>query len=318
MRRSQRLQSQPGVERQRQASLSTWLLNPPQQSNASLNPDNLTQDLSIPVSDDKSDSETDSDTLGNHGIDDGIDVSTANMTDLLLDIRKDVKLLNKKFDSMERTVKGLKKDNKLLKQQNESLSNQVTVLNASVSNLELRTKETERKNEQLEAQSRRENLKFYGIDDDKAETWDQSESKIREYLSNELELDVSNMKIERAHRLPSQSSPRPIIVKFSHFKDKDLVLKTYRQKRKEKQNVATIDSANDTDGQAEFDTNPERPVRVSEDFPMRVTKVRAKLYPFLKSCHENEKEAYLRYDMLVVDGQSYTYDFELGRPVPIK
>ena len=57
-------------------------------------------------------------------------------------------------------------------------------------------------------------------------------------------------------------------------------------------------------------------MRVSEDFPKRVTGVRAKLYPFLKQCYENETDAYLRYDRLIVDGQSYVYDFDLGRPVP--
>ena len=57
-------------------------------------------------------------------------------------------------------------------------------------------------------------------------------------------------------------------------------------------------------------------VRVSEDFPKRVTGVRAKLYPFLKQCYENETDAYLRYGRLIVDGQSYVYDYDLGILVP--
>ena len=71
------------------------------------------------------------------------------------------------------------------------------------------------KKEQLEAQSRRENLKFYGFTDDKDETWEQSEDKVRTYLSNELHIDEQRMQIERAHRLSSKTSPRLIIVKFS-------------------------------------------------------------------------------------------------------
>ena len=134
--------------------------------------------------------------------------------------------MNKKFDNLDKKVKELKLDNIQLKQQNETLSNQVTDLTTTVISLEIRVLETEKKNEQLEAQSRRENLKFHGINEDENETWDQSETKIRDYLVTELELDGANIKIERAHRLPSKSKPRPIIVKFSHFKDKDEVLKS--------------------------------------------------------------------------------------------
>ena len=58
-------------------------------------------------------------------------------------------------------------------------------------------------------------------------------------------------------------------------------------------------------------------IRVSEDFPERATKERTKLFPFLKSCMDNEVNAYLRYDTLVVEGQSYIYDDDLERPVPV-
>ena len=84
------------------------------------------------------------------------------------------------------------------------MRSQVSELSKSVSRLEVRTTETERKNEQLEAQSRRNNLKFptlHGIKEDRGETWEQSE--MREYLSTELNIDVRDMKIERAHRLPN-------------------------------------------------------------------------------------------------------------------
>lgn len=125
----------------------------------------------------------------------------------------------------KKTYKDLKKDNKHLKQQNESLSKQVTELTTSVIHLETRTKETEMKNEQIEVQSRRENLKFYGIEDDRNETWEESERKVRQYLSDELQIDETNIQIERAHRIASKSTPRAIITKFSYFKDKDQILK---------------------------------------------------------------------------------------------
>lgn len=149
--------------------------------------------------------------------------------------------------------------------------------------------ETEKKNEHLEAQSRRKNLKFYRINDEQGKSWELSDAKVREYLTLELNINVSVMGIERAHRLPSRSSPHPNIVKFSSFKDKDRVLKKYRQCHA---------------------------VRVSEDFPKQVTEVQVKLYLFLKQCCDNETEVYLPYDRLIVNGQSYIYNFDLGRLVP--
>lgn len=83
--------------------------------------------------------------------------------------------------------------------------------------------DTQEKNEKLEAQSRRDNLKFYNMHGESQETWEQSENKIRTYLSEKLGIDGCH--IERAHRLPSKSTPRPIIAKFSFFKDKEKVLK---------------------------------------------------------------------------------------------
>ncbi|MEW8547208.1 MAG: hypothetical protein AB2693_27170 [Candidatus Thiodiazotropha sp.] len=237
----------------------------------------------------------------------------SDMTGLLIEIRNDVKRMNSKFDKLDKKVQELKKDNRCLKQQNASLSQQVTELTTTVVNLESRMNETEKRNEQLKAYSRRENLKFFGLIDDKTETWDQSENKVRAYLSNELQIEESNIKIERAHRLSSKSSPRPVIVKFSHFKDKELVLKTYREKRKQQR-----DTAQSTDTEVEAGGNAQRPVRVSEDFPLRVTKARTNLYPFMKAAHEREQEAYLRYDRLVVEGQAYVFDSESGRPVPAK
>ena len=296
-----------------QTSLSHWLLTQPSQQSHGMTRDSDRQNIHGPTSD-TSDHESENDLFRNDNAE--LD-SNPNTTAILLEIRKDVKHMNKKFDNLDKKVKELKLDNIQLKQQNETLSNQVVDLTTTVISLETRVIETEKKNEQLEAQSRRENLKFYGMNEDEDETWDQSETKIRDYLSTELNMDEARIKIERAHRLPGKSKPRPIIVKFSHFKDKDAVLRKYRVKRREQQEANDGQNAQggDTEGGGETETNP---VRISEDFPKRVTKARTNLFPFLKKCHENEQDAYLRFDTLVVDGQPYVYDEARGRPVPVK
>ena len=100
-------------------------------------------------------------------------------------------------------------------------------------------------------------------------------------------------------------------MKFSFYKDKDNVLRTYRQKRKDENNERNERNNDATDSDAEMAPR----IRVTEDFLERVTKARTKLFPFLKSCMDNEVNAYLQYDSLVVEGQSYSYDYELERHV---
>ena len=307
-RRSQRLQ-QRSVRGQQ--SINDWLqsqpLQPQQQSPIHEPRDNTFEQAG---------QQTDTDVFSDAGSNRNSEIldGQQNTRDLLLEIRRDVKRMNTKFDSLEKSVHDLKRDNRQLKQQNRVITNEINQMKTAFSKLEVRTTEAEKKNENLEAQSRRDNLKFFGFQDDDKETWEQSEDKVREYIRTELNINDSDIKIERAHRLPSKNSPRPIIVKFSFYKDKDNVLRTYRQKRKDENNERNERNVRNNDA-TDSDAEMAPRIRVTEDFPERVTKARTKLFPFLKSCMDNEVNAYLRYDSLVVEGQSYSYDYELKRPV---
>ena len=87
-------------------------------------------------------------------------------------------------------------------------------------------------------------------------------------------------------------------MKFSFFKDRDTVLATYRTQRR---NNGPTEKGN--------------MVRIVEDFPPRVTKQRTALYPLLKKSISENKWAFYRYDKLVVDGVTYSYDFEAKCPI---
>ena len=87
-------------------------------------------------------------------------------------------------------------------------------------------------------------------------------------------------------------------MKFSHYKDKENVLKAYREKRK---NILNQALNNPT-----YEEDVWKIIRVSEDFPERIIKVRYKLYPFLNLGIEEGRHWYLKYDRLMVDGQEYT------------
>lgn len=55
-------------------------------------------------------------------------------------------------------------------------------------------------------------------------------------------------------------------------------------------------------------------VRVGEDFPDRVRNVRKKLLPFLRKCLSEKKNAFMKYDKLVIDNGTYVYESEKKGP----
>ena len=207
-----------------------------------------------------------------------IDVeSEINLKTILLDIRKDVKQINHKFGTMKKSIKDLKKSNKLLQRQNDDLTKTVSDLKDQVDNLETTVQKNTNANERMEAQARRSNLIFYGIQGDKKESWETSEEKLQEYLTDELHINESRIQTKRVHRLKTKSSPAPIIAKFSFFKDRDAVLKQYRQKRKYERELASAEGVANGD----TDQTPET-VRVGEDFPVRVRDERKKTRAILE------------------------------------
>ena len=134
---------------------------------------------------------------------------------------------------------------------------------------------------------------------DRNESWDDTENKVREYMRRYLELNGDDISIEQAHRIHGSQKPRPLILKFSFYKDKDRVLKSYRQKRKD---VNELIKERETEQQSAGNKN-ENPddidfglfrkyLTVCEDFPSRVMKARNDLRKFLKKAVADGKHAY--------------------------
>ena len=170
----------------------------------------------------------------------------------------------------------------------------------SVSSLQCKVDELNKSNgdllntlDYLEGQSRRQNLKFYNMSESVGETWEQTETKVRDYIQNDLGLDSGSLSIERAHRLPGKFKPQAVIVKFSFYKEKERILQKYREVMRSTRSSAS----NSTNG-----------IRIGEDFTERVRKQRAILMPFMRQAIDSGKRAYLRHDKLCIDGQTFIYD----------
>ena len=89
---------------------------------------------------------------------------------------------------MEHSLKSIREENKQLREQNQSLTDKICTLQSKVEDL------TDKCNN-LESQSRRQNLRFFNITEDTKETWDQTERKVRSYIADDLEIDSRDIQI---------------------------------------------------------------------------------------------------------------------------
>lgn len=150
-------------------------------------------------------------------------------------------VLNERILKMEEKVKSMKGSIADMAESVEFMEHEVDKIKA---NTELKVNKTEvadirgkistletsfgRKMEDLENRSRRNNLVFYGVPEGPRSC----EYIIKnEILANLMELDVTDVEIERAHRTPGgpepsdpDKQPRPIHVRFQRFSDREGVL----------------------------------------------------------------------------------------------
>lgn len=90
----------------------------------------------------------------------------------------------------------------------------------------------------LEDQNRRNNLLFEGLLQDKGETWERTEEKVKEVLVDKLNLEPVP-EIEHAHRTgrPTRRDgtpkPRTVVCNFTSYKAKESILKASRRMKPE-------------------------------------------------------------------------------------
>ncbi|XP_065642647.1 uncharacterized protein LOC136074270 isoform X2 [Hydra vulgaris] len=132
------------------------------------------------------------------------------------ELRKLAEFFSEKYEAIVQELSEMKKKPNLTSNQND------------ITNVVVKDKLAE-----LEDRSRRNNLRFTGIEEDENETWELSEEKIQNVLKTKLGFK-SNVEIERAHRTRKKSSDgkkynRTIIVKLLNYKDKKTALDNYVQ-----------------------------------------------------------------------------------------
>ena len=137
----------------------------------------------------------------------------------------------------------------------------------------------------LQSQSMRNNLMFANIPEQVNETPVQCESKLRDFMTNELKIAqdiVDEIKFERVHRVTPKSTEttpiRNIVAKFTLYKDRELVRRQSRE--------LTCTS-----------------YFVFEQFPREISERRKSLLSQLKAAKRDNKQVWLSYDKLFIDGR---------------
>ena len=89
------------------------------------------------------------------------------------------------------------------------------------------------RNIKIEAYTRRENIKMFNLNETEGETLRDTENLVRNMMEEKLGIireDMNEIRFEGVHRLPTlhnaqtRTKPRPIIIKFSFYQDKEYVM----------------------------------------------------------------------------------------------
>ena len=128
----------------------------------------------------------------------------------------------------------------------------------------------------LEDRSRRDNLRFDGIEEWEDESWADTEENLKDKIKETL--GIENIETERAHRVgnKNQSSCRTIVAKLSKYKTKERILTLARKKKPQG-------------------------IRIYEDFSKATVEIRKENWEKVKELRSQGRYAVLVYDKIYTD-----------------
>ena len=154
----------------------------------------------------------------------------------------------------------------------------------------------------LQTRSMRDNLLFTGItEEENAEKT--CEEVLKDFIKKELKIDCNRMEFERVHRIGKRDNqfaggrPRPIVARFSRFKDRESIRQAAPRELRGK------------------------PFGINEQFPKCVVERRKRLLPAFKKSRQNPMiRSSLIGDKLFINGRQLTeqevLDYVDGRSTP--
>jgi ribA/ribD-fused uncharacterized protein len=237
------------------------------------------------------------------------DLSVKKMSDRLDKVFDALQIQNSEIKSQNTDIKELALQIKDLCTANGMLEDRINTAESNsasavdkVSELEETISELQKQNKTLctqmlsaENYSKKCNLKFYNISETQRESTSDLTKKLAEVFDI-MEVNMDRMMISNFHRLPSSApGPRPIVIKFCTYFDRDLVW-SHRHFLREK-NIK---------------------VYVSEHYNNVVEANIRKLNPIRKAAVQSGMRAKLVADKLVINGNQYTVETTHLLPVSLQ
>ena len=192
----------------------------------------------------------------------------------LNNIMKEIDDLKRLIESIE-TCQNIKDEE--LKDTGNLIDKIKETFKSEIEKLKKDNDDTNNKLRILEDRSRRDNLRFDGIEEWEEESWADTEQNLKDTLSDIL--GIQNVKIERAHRVgdKKRSPCRTIVAKLSSFKMKERIL-------------------------AEAKKMKPKGIQIYEDFSKATVEIRKKNWEKVKDLRAQNKYAILVYDKIYTTG----------------
>ena len=184
----------------------------------------------------------------------------------------------------------------------KSLENENLFLHTELKKANEKCEKQNEEIQEIKARSMQENLQFFGLCENGNGENEDTESKLREFMKNELTLgspdDVDGIVFDRVHRLGRRSGdgirhPRPIVAKFEKYRDREKIRKTGIEPNKQKCGFT-----------------------IREQFPIEMETKRKTLYPIMRNYQKNpNNKVTLVRDKLYVNG--LVYNQEQGKLIEV-
>lgn len=198
-----------------------------------------------------------------------------------LDKVEEVLQISKKIEG---EITEVKKELTEVKEEALKTTAKVTLLEAENATFKKKLLDLEAKLDTMENQSRRNNLLVKGVPESKGETWlDCKKTVIR--IAQEAGVRIQTQDIERAHRLQSKTTPRPIIAKLVYFQDKEDIIRNQRR-------IANSD------------------ITIAEDYSKLIQEERRELFKVMQDKRKEDKYAVVKFNKLQVEEEVFRYDWE--------
>ena len=239
-------------------------------------------------------------------------VTTQQMLEMLKSLQTTIAKMDNSLDTLNSQVAELRSDMdkhqglvasvEFVQSQIETTQNEVDQLKVKVASYDYKydivakqLSESRMENEmlkerllQLEAYGRRENLRFIGIKEDKAESAASLYKKMQDIFVNNLGISHgADFEYQRCHRIgpmgQNKSVNREVIFRFTKFQERELVWSNRRM----------LKGSN---------------IIIKEDFPPEIEQRRNRLYPIFIAAKTKGMKAVLISDKLIIDSHRYTVD----------